>query len=75
MAYLKGFVFLCSKYTLAHRRILLFTATDNPHEGNIHLQNQARTKAKDLHESNIDIDLMHIQRPNQEFDTSKFYKV
>ncbi|GFY74650.1 hypothetical protein TNIN_366211 [Trichonephila inaurata madagascariensis] len=62
------------KYTLAHRRILLFTATDNPHEGVPQLQLQARTKAKDLHESNIDIDLMHIQRPNQEFDPSKFYK-
>ncbi|GIZ02338.1 hypothetical protein CEXT_474221 [Caerostris extrusa] len=69
-------LWVCSiiKYTLAHKRILLFTATDNPHEKSAHFQLQARTKAKDLHESNIDIDLMHIQKPNQEFDPSKFYK-
>ncbi|KAG8183234.1 hypothetical protein JTE90_014409 [Oedothorax gibbosus] len=72
--WLSSVLFSNCKYTLSHRRILLFTSTDNPHEGNAHLQSQAKTRAKDLHESNIDIDLMHIQRPNQEFDTSKFYK-
>ncbi|XP_071042855.1 ATP-dependent DNA helicase 2 subunit 1 isoform X3 [Parasteatoda tepidariorum] len=67
-------MFANCKYTLAHRRILLFTSTDDPHGSNPTLQLQARTKAKDLHESSIDIDVMHIKRQNTIFDPSKFYK-
>ncbi|XP_035204792.1 X-ray repair cross-complementing protein 5-like isoform X2 [Stegodyphus dumicola] len=69
-----GIMFSNCKFSLAHKRILLFTANDNPHEGNPQLQIQAQTKARDLHESDIDIDLMHIHKPNSSFDCSKFYK-
>ncbi|XP_054714371.1 X-ray repair cross-complementing protein 6-like [Uloborus diversus] len=69
-----GILFSNCKHSLAHRRILLFTVNDNPHNGSPQLQLQAKTKAKDLHESNIDIDLMHIRIPSCIFDPSVFYK-
>ena len=67
--------FYFSKYTLAHRRILLFTVSDNPHGGNMQLEIQAKTKAKDLRDSNIEIDLFPIKKAGTEFDFSLFYKV
>ena len=38
-------------------------------------QRQAKTKASDLNETGIDLELMHLQKPNESFDVAKFYKV
>ena len=38
-------------------------------------QRQAKTKASDLNETGIDLELMHLQRSGESFDVSKFYKV
>lgn len=59
---------------LAHKRILLFTCEDSPHENDKQLQLQAKTKAKDLFDVGIDTDLMHIQKSDKVFDVSRFYK-
>lgn len=69
-----GIMFSNCKYTLAHRRILLFTVHDDPHAGKQQLQILAKTKAKDLHDSSIDIDLFPIKKPGVTFDFSLFYK-
>lgn len=61
-------------YTLAHKKILLFTCNDNPHEGNPQHQMQSRIKARDLHDSHVHIELLHIQRPNCVFNLTSFYK-
>ena len=60
-----------SAYKYGHKRILLFTNNDHPHERRPDLQRQARAKAKDLAENNIDIELMHM---GSNFDISKFYQ-
>lgn len=39
------------------------------------LQRQAKTKASDLNETGIDLELMHLQLPGETFDVTKFYKV
>ncbi|XP_050410983.1 X-ray repair cross-complementing protein 5 isoform X2 [Patella vulgata] len=57
-----------------YKRILLFTNNDDPHSSNQQLQRQARTKASDLNETGIDLELMHLQKPGQNFDVSKFWK-
>ena len=38
-------------------------------------QKQAKTKASDLNETGIDLELMHLQLPGETFDVNKFYKV
>lgn len=36
---------------------------------------QAKTKAGDLKETGIELELMHLQKPNESFEVDKFYKV
>lgn len=67
-------LFSACKQKLTHQRILLFTNCDNPHSNNSTLEKQAKTKAKDLFELGIEIDLMHIHREDKRFDVNKFYK-
>jgi ATP-dependent DNA helicase 2 subunit 1 len=55
----------------SHKRIILFTNNDQPHSSNPSLQRQAKTKAKDLAENGVEIELMHIGRT---FDVSLFYQ-
>jgi hypothetical protein len=61
-----------SQYKLSSKRILLFTNTDNPHAGSQHKQYQARRKAADLGEVDVDVELLHI---GSNFDPLLFYKV
>lgn len=67
-------MFSQSPHNLASKRVLLFTCNDNPHSNDPALQRQARTKAKDLHEVNIDIELLHLTTPGKEFNFSEFYQ-
>jgi hypothetical protein len=50
----------------------LFTNTDNPHAGSQHKQHQARNKAADLGQIDVDVELFHM---GNNFDPSLFYKV
>jgi hypothetical protein len=50
----------------------LFTNTDNPHSASQHKQHQARSKAADLGQVDIDVELLHM---GNNFDPSLFYKV
>ncbi|XP_078670964.1 X-ray repair cross-complementing protein 5-like [Branchiostoma floridae x Branchiostoma belcheri] len=60
---------------LGHKRLLLFTNNDDPHVGNINLQRQAKTKAKDLEGLGINTELLHMNKPGGEpFDITKFYQ-
>uniref|UniRef100_A0A2Z5TRK7 ATP-dependent DNA helicase 2 subunit 1 n=1 Tax=Reticulitermes speratus TaxID=60591 RepID=A0A2Z5TRK7_9NEOP len=63
--------FSSSQYKLSSKRILLFTNTDNPHAGSQHKQYQARSKAADLGQVDVDVELLHI---GSNFDPLLFYK-
>ena len=67
--------YFSSTHRLGYKRVMLFTNNDNPHSDNAALQRQAKTKAGDLHETGIDLELMHMQKPGEVFDASVFYKV
>ncbi|XP_043535795.1 X-ray repair cross-complementing protein 6 isoform X2 [Chiloscyllium plagiosum] len=58
---------------LSHKRIMLFTNNDNPHAKDSSKARMARTKASDLRETGIILDLMHLRKPGG-FDTSLFYR-
>ncbi|CAL1529577.1 unnamed protein product [Lymnaea stagnalis] len=60
--------------TMGSKRILVFTNNDEPHSGNTKLKTLAETKALDLSNNGIDLELMHLQLPGQTFDINKFYK-
>ncbi|XP_031572511.1 X-ray repair cross-complementing protein 6-like isoform X2 [Actinia tenebrosa] len=57
-----------------YKRMMLFTDNDNPHSDDKQLQNLARTKARDLSEIGINIELMHILPPGGSFDPQLFYQ-
>ncbi|XP_042323684.1 X-ray repair cross-complementing protein 6 isoform X2 [Sceloporus undulatus] len=58
---------------MSHKRIMLFTNEDNPHDQDNTKARFARTKATDLQETGIYLDLMHLRKPGG-FDISLFYR-
>eukprot|EP00043_Microstomoeca_roanoka_P019834 m.230462 g.230462 ORF g.230462 m.230462 type:complete len:639 (+) comp17060_c3_seq4:3221-5137(+) len=56
------------------KRILLFTNNDNPYSTHDDLRRQLETKAKDLADLNIDIDLMHMSSEQAKFNMNLFYR-
>ncbi|XP_066489828.1 X-ray repair cross-complementing protein 6 isoform X1 [Tiliqua scincoides] len=58
---------------MSHKRIMLFTNEDNPHGQDNVKAKFARTKAADLRETGIYLDLMHLKKPGG-FDISLFYR-
>ncbi|MPC11198.1 X-ray repair cross-complementing protein 6 [Portunus trituberculatus] len=64
-------VFNTSEKRHSGRSILLFTCRDNPHAGDDQRRRQAVTKAKDLKESAIALEILHM---GVAFDVDKFYK-
>uniref|UniRef100_A0A8D0C2D6 X-ray repair cross complementing 6 n=1 Tax=Salvator merianae TaxID=96440 RepID=A0A8D0C2D6_SALMN len=58
---------------MSHKRIMLFTNDDNPHGLDSTKAKFARTKAADLRETGIYLDLMHLKKPGG-FDISLFYR-
>ncbi|XP_076025827.1 X-ray repair cross-complementing protein 6 [Genypterus blacodes] len=61
------------KLRLSHKRLMLFTCRDQPHEGDSGKDRQARTKAGDLQGTGVVIDLMHLMKPGG-FDVSLFFR-
>ncbi|KAM3914717.1 X-ray repair cross-complementing protein 6 isoform 1-T2 [Leptodactylus fuscus] len=60
------------KMKMSHKRIMLFTNEDNPHAGDSAKITQSITKAKDLRDLGIFLDLMHLEKEGG-FDVSLFY--
>ncbi|XP_053197268.1 X-ray repair cross-complementing protein 6 [Scomber japonicus] len=60
------------KLRLSHKRLMIFTCRDDPHGGDGTKDRQARTKASDLKETGVVIDLMHLMKPGG-FDVSLFF--
>ncbi|CAL8284061.1 unnamed protein product [Merluccius merluccius] len=60
------------KLRLSHKRLMLFTCRDRPHGGDSMRDRLARTKAGDLKETGVVIDLMHLMKPGG-FDVSLFF--
>ncbi|XP_041829842.1 X-ray repair cross-complementing protein 6 [Melanotaenia boesemani] len=61
------------KLRLSHKRLMIFTCRDQPHSGDSVKDRQARTKASDLKETGVVIDLMHLMKPGG-FDVSLFFR-
>ncbi|XP_003961577.2 X-ray repair cross-complementing protein 6 [Takifugu rubripes] len=60
------------KLRLSFKRLMIFTCRDEPHGGDTAKDRQARTKASDLKETGVFIDLMHLMKPGG-FDVSTFF--
>ncbi|KAI7797326.1 Xrcc6 protein [Triplophysa rosa] len=60
------------KLRLSHKRLMIFTCRDDPHGGDSAKDRQARTKAADLKETGVVIDLMHLTKRDG-FDVSLFF--
>ncbi|XP_042672255.1 X-ray repair cross-complementing protein 6 [Centrocercus urophasianus] len=58
---------------LSHKRIMLFTNEDNPHANDSAKAKLARTRAGDLRDTGIILDLMHLKKLGG-FDISLFYR-
>lgn len=52
-----------SQCPVGQRRLLVLTNQDDPHAGSAQLDQRARTKAKDLHQSGVEVDLVHLRPP------------
>ncbi|XP_036938201.1 X-ray repair cross-complementing protein 6 [Acanthopagrus latus] len=61
------------KLRLSHKRLMIFTCRDEPHGGDNTKDRQARTKANDLKETGVVIDLLHLMKPGG-FDVSRFFR-
>uniref|UniRef100_A0A8C4HKH4 DNA helicase n=1 Tax=Dicentrarchus labrax TaxID=13489 RepID=A0A8C4HKH4_DICLA len=61
------------KLRLSHKRLMIFTCRDEPHRGDSAKDRQARTKASDLKETGVIIDLMHLMKPGG-FDVAPFFR-
>ncbi|XP_075430139.1 X-ray repair cross-complementing protein 6 isoform X2 [Ascaphus truei] len=61
------------KIKMSHKRIMLFTNVDNPHSDDVTEAALARTKAGDLRETGICLDLMNLKNSDG-FDISLFYR-
>uniref|UniRef100_A0A2K5RS23 DNA helicase n=1 Tax=Cebus imitator TaxID=2715852 RepID=A0A2K5RS23_CEBIM len=61
------------QFKMSHKRIMLFTNEDNPRGNDSAKASQARTKAGDLLDTGIFLDLMHLKKPGG-FDISLFYR-
>ncbi|KAI5765176.1 XRCC6 [Gulo gulo luscus] len=58
---------------MSHKRIMLFTNEDDPHGHDSAKASRARTKAGDLRDTGIFLDLMHLKKRGG-FDISLFYR-
>uniref|UniRef100_A0A8C5URA8 X-ray repair cross-complementing protein 6 n=1 Tax=Microcebus murinus TaxID=30608 RepID=A0A8C5URA8_MICMU len=61
------------QFKMSHKRIMLFTNEDNPHGNDSAKASRARTKAGDLRDTGIFLDLMHLKKHGG-FDISLFYR-
>lgn len=69
-------MFSNSSQKLGYKRVMIFTNDDNPHGSatKAQLKRQAAAKAEDLHQNGIALELMHINKPDHQFEVNTFYK-
>jgi len=67
-------LFATCKHNLGSRRVMLFTNNHDPHVNSPQLRRAAFTKANDLNETGIYLELMHLQNQGDTFDISRFYR-
>ncbi|CAK8674751.1 unnamed protein product [Clavelina lepadiformis] len=60
-----------TSYKLAAKSLIVFTWNDNPHFGDNNAKKRAKTKAQDLHDHDVDIQVMSF---NKNFKYEPFYK-
>ncbi|KAM8980980.1 X-ray repair cross-complementing protein 6 [Sarcophilus harrisii] len=58
---------------MSHKRVMLFTNNDSPHGDDSTKASRAKTKACDLRDTGIFLDLMNLKKPGG-FDISLFYR-
>ena len=56
------------------KRVFLFTNQDNPHPSNQSLKRAAKTRARDLGDLGIDLELLSMNPPGRRFDLFHFYR-
>uniref|UniRef100_A0A8C5P196 X-ray repair complementing defective repair in Chinese hamster cells 6 n=1 Tax=Jaculus jaculus TaxID=51337 RepID=A0A8C5P196_JACJA len=61
------------QFKMSHKRIMLFTNEDDPHGNDSAKASRARTKASDLRDTGVFVDLMHLKKRGG-FDVSLFYR-
>ncbi|XP_069508870.1 X-ray repair cross-complementing protein 6 isoform X2 [Ambystoma mexicanum] len=61
------------KLKMSHKRVMIFTNQDQPHAYDPTKAKAARTKASDLQETGVFLDLMHLKKAGG-FDISLFYR-
>ncbi|XP_030711660.1 X-ray repair cross-complementing protein 6 isoform X1 [Globicephala melas] len=61
------------QFKMSHKRIMLFTNEDDPHGNDSAKASRARTKAGDLRDTGIFLDLLHLRKRGG-FDISLFYR-
>ncbi|XP_078134966.1 X-ray repair cross-complementing protein 6 [Sander vitreus] len=61
------------KLRLSQKRLMIFTCRDEPHGSDSVKDRQARTKASDLKETGVTIDLMHLMKPGG-FNVASFFR-
>ncbi|XP_066113010.1 X-ray repair cross-complementing protein 6 isoform X3 [Saccopteryx bilineata] len=61
------------QFKMSHKRIMLFTNEDDPHGNDSAKASRARTKAGDLRDTGIFLDLLHLKKHGG-FDISLFYR-
>ncbi|KAG9240073.1 SPOC like C-terminal domain-containing protein [Calycina marina] len=55
------------------RRLFVITDSDSPHDGDKKAMSVSTTRAKDLYDLGVVIELFPISRPEETFDRTKFY--
>ncbi|KAJ9392017.1 hypothetical protein DTO063F5_776 [Paecilomyces variotii] len=66
-------IFTSKAANFLSRRLFIVTDNDNPHGDDKTFRSAATVRAKDLYDLGVIIELFPIDRPDKEFDRSKFY--
>jgi ATP-dependent DNA helicase 2 subunit 1 len=68
-------IFTTKAPNFGSRRLFIITDRDNPHSDDDAMRTAAATRAKDLYDLGVVIELFPIAKPGQEFDRTIFYDV
>ena len=68
-------IFTTKAPNFSSRRLFIVTNEDNPHANDKVLKASAATRAKDLYDLGVIIELFPISKPGKEFNRTKFYDV
>lgn len=66
-------MFSTVKRKLDTKRIMMFTRSSNPHQGNLNLEKLAKKKAADINDMGIVLEIIPLTIKGEKFDYLKFY--